>query len=112
MAKVDKLALVRMALDETLKALDLREKLCVLADLYSPTPDKEEPRWYGNGNGTHGLEQGIYNYMTTFRRVSNLWKKIMSMTPDIKQETYRVRDLLVASLNENQITLPQEPSNE
>jgi hypothetical protein len=112
MAKVDKLALVRMALDETLKSLDTREKLCVLADLYSPTPDKEEPRWYGNGNGTHGLEQGIYNYMTTFRRVSNLWKKIMALTPDIKQETYRVRDLLVASLNENQINLPQEQSNE
>lgn len=113
MAKVDKLALVRMALDETLKALDLREKLCVLADLYSPTPDKEEPRWYGNGNGTMGLEQGIYNYMTTFRRVSNLWKKVLALVGDDpqkrKEETFRVRDLLVASLNEQNIQLPQVP---
>lgn len=113
MAKVDKLALVRLALDHTLRALDVREKLCVLADLYNKPSDDTVPRWYGNGSGTNGLEQGIYNHMTTFRRVSNLWSKIRTLTPDVRQETLRVRDLLVESLNsEHQIDLPQEPTIE
>lgn len=116
MAKVNKLALVRMALDETLKALDTREKLCILADLYAPLASKDMPRWYGNGGGVGGLEQGIYNHMTTFRRVSNLWAKVLSLIGDDenarKQETYRVRDLLVAALNESNIQLPQEQTNE
>lgn len=111
MAKVDKLALVRLALKHTLQALDAREKLCVLADLYAPA-DKESPRWYGNGGGTSGLEQGVYNSMITFRRVSNLWAKMKALSPDIKQETYTVRDLLVQSLNESSISLPQEPVDE
>lgn len=113
MAKVDKLALVRLALKHTLESLDVREKLCVLADLYNKPPDGESsrPRWWGNGKGPNGLEQGIYNSMITFRRVSNLWSTLMVITPDIKQETYIVRDLLVKSLNAQSpsIDLPQEP---
>lgn len=109
MAKVDKIALVRLALKHTLESLDAKEKLCVLADLYAPPADKNQPRWYGNGNGTSGLEQGVYNYMTTFRRVSSLWGKVMALTTDIKQETYMVRDILVQSLNDQKVSLPQEP---
>jgi hypothetical protein len=107
MAKVDKLALVRLALRHTLLALDTKEKLCVLADLYNKPEDETQPRWYGNGSGTNGLEQGIYNYMTTFRRVSNLWAKIQVLTPDIKHETVMVRDLLFQSLQDSGINLDE-----
>lgn len=112
MAKVNKLALVRLALQQTLGALSTREKLCVLADLYvPPTRDGEKddsvPRWYGNGHGTSGLEQGIYDHMTTFRRVSNLWTKIKALSPDIKKETYDVRDFLIKSLTDAQVDLGQ-----
>ena|SRR5208283_4905575 len=101
MAKVDKLALVRLALKQTIRELDTREKLCVLADMYAGTiPGYDAPRWYGNGDGTSGLEQGIYNYMTTFRRVSNLWMKMKTLSPDIKKETYMARDWLMESLGE------------
>src|SRR5271157_423244 len=102
MAKVDKLALARMALRYTLNELDNRELLCVLSDLYSGGADKELPRWYGNGNGTNGLEQGFYNHMTTFRRVAILWGKVMLLNEGdkekIKLETYRVRDIIVKKL--------------
>ena len=111
MAKVDKLALVRLALHQTLIALDLREKLCVLADLYAGKIEASDlPRWYGNGGGTSGLEQGIYNHMTTFRRVANLWIKVKSLTDEegVKKETFKVRDLLVQSLNDNHIDIPTE----
>jgi hypothetical protein len=65
--------------------------------------DESVPRWYGNGSGTNGLEQGVYNYMTTFRRVSNLWSKILKLSPDIKQETYNFRDFVVTKLTDRGI---------
>jgi len=111
MAKVDKLALARMALRYTLNELDNRELLSVLSDLYSGGAEKEQPRWYGNGNGTNGLEQGFYNHMTTFRRVSNLWGKIMLLTEgdenQRKQETYTVRDIVVKRLNDRGVDLKE-----
>jgi hypothetical protein len=118
MAKIDKLALARLALRHALLELDTCEKLCVLADMYIP-PDKEKepgmPRWYGNGSGTSGLEQGFYGHMTTFRRIASLWSKIRGLSPDLKHEAFLVRDLLVESLNGVGITLPtlpQEAANE
>jgi len=111
MAKINKLALARMALRYALSELDNRELLCVLADLYAGGAEKEQPRWYGNGNGTNGLEQGFYNHMTTFRRVSNLWGKIMLLTEgdenQRKQETYTVRDIIVKKLNDRGVDLKE-----
>jgi hypothetical protein len=106
MAKVNKLALARLALRETLIQLDNRELLCVLADMYAGGGEEQsQPRWYGNGGGTSGLEQGIYNHMTTFRRIANLWTKIQKLSPDIKQDTYRVRDIVVEHLGKRNIDL-------
>jgi hypothetical protein len=113
MGKVNKLALVRLALRQTLNELDTRELLCILADMYVPPmksdgeKDGSVPRWYGNGSGTSGLEQGIYNYMTTFRRVSNLWSKILQLTADQKQETYNFRDFIVSKLNDRGVKLDE-----
>lgn len=111
MAKINKIALVRMALRYTINELDNRELLCVLSDLYAGGTEKEPPRWYGNGNGTNGLEQGFYNHMTTFRRVSNLWGKIMLLTEgdkeQIKLETQRVRDTVVKKLADRGVDLTE-----
>jgi len=111
MAKVNKLALARMALRYTLNELDNRELLCVLADLYTGGAEKEPPRWYGNGNGTNGLEQGFYNHMTTFRRVSNLWGKITRLNEGdeekIKHEVYKVRDIIVKKLGDRGVDLTE-----
>lgn len=111
MTKVNKLALARMALRLTLHELDNRELLCVLADLYAGGAESQQPRWYGNGNGTNGLEQGFYNHMTTFRRVSNLWGKIMFLThgdtEKLKQETYTVRDHIVKRLGDRGVDLTE-----
>src|SRR5277367_4594085 len=111
MAKINKLALARMALRYTLNELDNRELLCVLADLYTPGAEKETPRWYGNGNGTNGLEQGFYNHMTTFRRVTNLWSKIMSLNEEdkdkMKFETQLVRDIVVKKLHVRGVDLTE-----
>lgn len=116
MAKVNKLKLARMALRMTLNELDQKELLCVLADMYASVADKEQPRWYGNGGGTSGLEQGIYNHMTTFRRVANLWGKIMALQGGdkdlIKQETYRVRDWVVKRLSEKGVDLKEIEAEE
>jgi hypothetical protein len=110
MAKVNKLALARLALRETIIQLDVRELLCVLTDLYTGGVEGQ-PRWYGNGGGTSGLEQGIYNHMTTFRRVANLWGKILTLvgTDETKRkhETVRVRDLVVKLLNDRKVDLKQ-----
>ena len=99
MAKVNKLALVRLALRETFKDLDKRERLCVLADMYVRSEDS--PRWFGNGQGTAGLEQGIYGSMTTFRRVSALWSKLVGLGADAKAETAALRDLLMSRLDDD-----------
>jgi len=111
MAKINKLALASMALRYTLNELDTRELLAVLSDLYASGAAAELPRWYGNGNGTNGLEQGFYNHMTTFRRVSNLWGKIILLTEgdkeQIKQETYKVRDLIVKKLHDRGVDLTE-----
>jgi len=111
MAKINKLALARFALRMTINQLDDRELLCVLTDLYTGGAGADQPRWYGNGGGTSGLEQGIYNHMTTFRRVANLWTKIMEQhggdKDKIKQETIRVRDLIVKRLNEKGVDLKE-----
>jgi hypothetical protein len=121
MAKINKLALARFALRMTINQLDDRELLCVLTDLYTGTSGADQPpRWYGNGGGVSGLEQGIYNHMTTFRRISNLWTKIMMLLDGdkekLKQETVRVKDLVVKRLNEKGVDLKEieaeEPSNE
>ena len=107
MAKINKLALARLALRETIFQLDTRELLCVLTDMYVGNGENAlpQPRWYGNGVGTSGLEQGIYNHMTTFRRISNLWLKMQSLSPDIKQETYRTRDVVVEALGKRNVDL-------
>jgi len=116
MAKVNKLALARMTLRTTLNELDNRELLCVLTDLYAGEKEQQQPRWYGNGGGTSGLEQGIYNHMTTFRRVANLWMKLQKLSPDIKQETILVRDIVVKKLGDRGIDLTEiggeAPANE
>src|SRR5580658_5697936 len=107
MAKINKHALVMLALERTFRELNAREKLCVLADMYAPPTDKDGvkddniPRWYGNGHGTSGLEQGIYDHMTTFRRVSSLWAKCMTLSPDIKADMAQLRDQLVAGLDDD-----------
>ncbi len=113
MAKVNKLALTRLALRYALSDLTATELLCVLTDMYvAPTKDdgtKDEsvPRWYGNGSGPGGLEQGTYNYMTTFRRISNLWSKILKLTTDPKQETYNFKDFVVAKLKDRGVKLDE-----
>jgi hypothetical protein len=107
MAKVNKLALARMALRLTLNELDNRELLCVLTDMYTPPPEATSCRWYGNGGGTSGLEQGIYNHMTTFRRVANLWTKIQSLSPDIKLDTQKARDIVVKRLTDKGVDLTE-----
>jgi hypothetical protein len=113
MAKVNKLALARMALRYALSDLTATELLCVLTDMYVvPTNDDgtkndSVPRWYGNGNGTSGLEQGVYNYMTTFRRIANLWSKILRLTSDQKQETYNFKDFVVTKLKDRGVKLDE-----
>lgn len=115
MGKINKLALVRQALRQTFSELDSKELLCILADMYVPPTtedgtqkDTSVPRWYGNGSGPGGLEQGFYNYMTTFRRVSNLWSKILKLTPDQKQEVYNFRDFIVTKLTDRGTQIEQE----
>jgi len=109
MAKVNKLALIRLALHQTILDLDTKELLCVLADLYVGGFDSEAPRWFGNGDGANGLQQGIYNYMTSFRRVSNLWAKITHLVNGdkdlLRQEIYVVRDLILKKLNDRGVDL-------
>jgi hypothetical protein len=107
MAKINKLALVRMALRFTLNDLDNRELLCVLTDMYAAPSEATAPRWYGNGGGTSGLEQGIYNHMTTFRRVANLWTKLQTLSPDIKHETVMLRDIVVKKLGDRNVDLKE-----
>ena len=113
MAKINKLALARLALRYTLSDLDSKELLCVLTDMYVPpmkedgSKDESVPRWYGNGSGPGGLEQGTYNYMTTFRRVSNLWSKILKLTTDQKQEVYNFRDFIVTKLTDRGVKLEE-----
>jgi hypothetical protein len=103
-----------MTLRLTINELDQRELLCMLTDLY--TPVELQPRWYGNGGGTSGLEQGIYNHMTTFRRVSNLWTKIMALLGNdkekIKLETIRVRDFVVKRLGDKGVELKEIEAEE
>jgi hypothetical protein len=114
MAKVNKLALLRLALRKTIGELNTRELLCVLADMY--TGDNEHPRWNGNGGGPSGLEQGIYDHMTTFRRVSDLWAKILKIhngnKDASKQETYNVRDVVVSTLNDRGVDLDEIQDHE
>jgi hypothetical protein len=113
MAKVNKLALVRLALHETIKAMDNRELLCLLADIYTGNYEgNRAPRWYGaGGGGTAGLEQGLYNYMTTFRRVSDLWGKITEQVGGdkeaLKLEQITVRNLALMTLDERKFDLKQ-----
>lgn len=118
MAKINKHALVMLALERVFRELNAREKLCVLADMYAAptskdgTKDDNVPRWYGNGHGTSGLEQGIYDHMTTFRRVSNLWSKLMVLSPSIKEDTFKLRDQLVAGLDDGLADQITEKENE
>lgn len=112
MAKINKLALVRLALHETIKELDNRELLCLLADIYTGNyTSNQAPRWFGDGgSGAAGLQQGVYGHMTTFRRVSDLWAKIAELVGDkeaLKGEVYAVRDVAVARLNERGVDLKQ-----
>lgn len=116
MAKVNKLALARLALRFTLSDLETKELLCILTDMYVPpmrevdgqiTKDESVPRWYGNGSGPNGLEQGVYNYMTTFRRVSSLWSKILKLTSNQKQEVYDFRDFIMDKLKERNVNVAE-----
>jgi hypothetical protein len=118
MAKVNKLALVRLALHETIKAMDNRELLCLLADIYTGNYEgNKSPRWYGaGGGGAAGLEQGVYNYMTTFRRVSDLWGKITELVKSdkeaLKSEQLTVRNLVMVTLDERKFDLSQIQATE
>jgi len=98
-AKVNKLALARLALRYSIKDLSREEKLCILADMFCPLRDGV--RWFGaNGYGVGGLDQGIYGHMTTFRRISDLWLKLEAIGAVPHEEHRIVRDLLLAELTE------------
>lgn len=118
MAKINKLKLARLTLRHVLSDLDTKELLCILTDMYVPpmngegVKDDSVPRWYGNGSGPGGLEQGVYNYMTTFRRVANLWSKILKLTPDQKQEVYNFRDFIVTKLTDRGIAFAEIQDND
>lgn len=113
MAKVNKLALLRLTLYAALRDLQTTELLCVLSDIYTGSFEgNHSPRWYGsNGTGTAGLEQGVYNYMTTFRRFADLWAKITEQVKNdkesLKLEVYAVRDVVVEVLEKRGIDLKQ-----
>lgn len=113
MAKINKLALIRLALEATIKEMDIRELLCMLVDIYTGNyAGNKTPRWYGaGGGGTAGLEQGVYNYMTTFRRVSDLWAKITELVNSdkdaLKIEQLAVRDMVLKQLDHRGVDLKQ-----
>jgi len=97
MAKVNKLALARLALRYCIKDLTREEKLCILTDMFCPLRDGV--RWFGaNGTGVNGLDQGIYGHMTTFRRISDLWQKLDALGAVRSEEMRIVRDALLAEL--------------
>jgi len=99
MAKVNKLALARLALRYSIKDLSREEKLCILTDMYCPIRDGV--RWFGaNGFGVNGLDQGIYGHMTTFRRISDLWQKLDSLGAVLSEEMRIVRDFLLGELSD------------
>jgi hypothetical protein len=118
MAKVNKLALVRLALHETIKVMDNRELLCLLADIYTGNYEgNKSPRWYGaGGSGAAGLEQGVYNYMTTFRRVSDLWGKLTELVHGdkdaLKAEQLTVRNMVLVTLDERKVDLSEIEAKE
>lgn len=99
MAKVNKLALARLALRYCIKDLTREEKLCILTDMYCALRDGV--RWNGfNGTGINGLDQGVYGHMTTFRRISDLWQKLAAHGAVWSEETRIIRDLLLGELSE------------
>jgi len=99
MAKVNKLALARLALRYCVKDLTREEKLCILTDMFCPLRDGV--RWFGaNGFGVGGLDQGVYGHMTTFRRISDLWQKLTCIGAIPSEEMRIVRDLLLGELTE------------
>jgi len=98
MAKVNKLALARLALRYAIKDLSREEKLCILADMFCPLRDGV--RWFGaNGYGVGGLDQGIYAHMTTFRRISDLWLKLEAVGAQPSDEMRSIRDFLLGELS-------------
>jgi|GEM_PF-6452139 len=106
MAKINKLALVRMTLRHCIKELSLEEKLCVLADINCPLSDGSGIRWFGGvyGSGASGLDQGIYGHMTTFRRMCDLWTKLKDCGANLRDEEIAIRNLLWEEIPE-----PQRP---
>ena len=115
MAKVDKLALVRLALRETLANLDPCEKLCVLADMYAGKAVEGEPplvrqrRRHCRAGAGH-LQQHDH-VPQGFQPVA----KMLVLTPDSKQETYLLRDFLIEKLDGrlvSQFTEAQEAPSE
>jgi hypothetical protein len=99
MAKVNKLALARLALRYCIKDLSREEKLCILTDMFCPLRDGV--RWFGhNGYGVGGLDQGIYGHMTTFRRISDLWLKLEGHGGKRDEEMIIIRNLLLGELSD------------
>ena len=97
MAKMNKLALARMALRYCIQKLSREEKLCILTDIFVPLRDGV--RWYGhNGYGAQGLDQGIYGHMTVFRQISDLWLKLQALDARPGEETRIIRDFLLGDL--------------
>jgi hypothetical protein len=100
MAKVNKLALARLAMRYCIKDLSREEKLCILVDMYCALRDGV--RWNGfNGTGVNGLDQGVYGHMTTFRRISDLWLKLQAYGAVSSEETRIIRDQLLAELSDD-----------
>jgi hypothetical protein len=97
MAKMNKLALARMALRYCIQKLSREEKLCILTDIFVPLRDGV--RWWGKGGyGVSGLDQGIYGHMTVFRQISDLWLKLESLGARPGEETRIIRDFLLGDL--------------
>jgi hypothetical protein len=100
MAKLNKLALVRLALQVTMQDLTREEKLRVLADMQCPLRDGV--RWWGgNGNGPGALDQGIYNHVTKLRIVGDLWQKLEAVLhANMFEEAKIVRAILLKELSD------------
>ena len=101
MAKINKLALVRLALRCTVEELSREEKLRVLADMYAP-PLRDGVHWNGgpNAEGSQALDQGIYFSVTKLRIVADLWLKLRALGAQLDEERKIVRDALFNSLPE------------
>lgn len=99
MAKVNRLALVRLALQVTMQELSREEKLRVLADIYSPACS-DIVCWNGGpaAEGALALDQGIYFSVTKLRIVADLWRKLKLLGAQPHEEIRIIRNTLMNSL--------------